>query len=97
MNQAEPLVIQPNMYYTIEETAQLLRVSPQAVLRLLASGRALGVRVGEEWRVLGGRLLELPLCEYETEAVTVAEWLNVSMSSLREIWDNEEDAVYDYV
>ena len=91
----ETLAIQPNVYYTVEETAHLLRVSPRAVLRLLHSGQAPGVKIGREWRVLGGILLNLSMRDYETEASSVAEWLGASASSLREVWDNEEDAVYD--
>jgi excisionase family DNA binding protein len=91
----EALAIQPNVYYTVEEAAQLLRVSPQTVLRLLRSGKARGVKIGKEWRILGGMLLNLPTREHETEASLVTEWLGASMPSLREVWDNEEDAIYD--
>jgi len=31
----------------------------------------------------------------ENEASMIADWLNASASSLQEVWDNEEDAVYD--
>jgi len=86
----EALAIQPNVYYTVEETAQLLRVSPQTVLRLLRSGKARGVKIGKEWRILGGVLLNLTTREYETEASLVTEWLGASRSSLREAWDNEQ-------
>jgi hypothetical protein len=33
--------------------------------------------------------------EGETEATLVADWLGASLPSLREVWDNEEDAIYD--
>jgi excisionase family DNA binding protein len=89
------LAIQPNVYYTVDEAAQLLRVSPKAVLQLLRSRRALGVRIGQEWRIPGGILLDLPARAEETEAAMVADWLNASLPSLREVWDNEEDAIYD--
>ena len=95
MGNLETLAIQPNMYYTVEEAAQLLRVSPQTVLRLLRSGKARGVKIGKEWRILGEVLLNLPTREYETEASLVTEWLGASMPSLRQVWDNEEDAIYD--
>ena len=95
MSNLEMLAIQPYVYYTVEETAELLRVSPQAVVKLLRSGRTLGVKIGKEWRILGGMLLNLPLPENMTETSLVADWLGASMSSLREVWDNEEDAIYD--
>ncbi len=37
----------------------------------------------------------LSVRERETEATLVADWLGASLPSLREVWDNEEDAIYD--
>jgi len=96
-NTMESLAIQPNVYYTPEEAAQLLRVSQHSVLRLLQSGRARGVKVGRQWRILGAALLDLSAREEETEATLVADWLAASTASLTEVWDNEEDAVYDHL
>jgi hypothetical protein len=33
--------------------------------------------------------------DVKTEATLVADWLGASLPSLREVWDNEEDAIYD--
>lgn len=33
--------------------------------------------------------------EADDEASTVNDWLAVSTPSLREVWDNDEDAIYD--
>ena len=41
------------------------------------------------------RLLDLPAPEAETETALVSDWLAASSRTLREVWDNEEDAVYD--
>jgi excisionase family DNA binding protein len=90
-----PLAIQPNVYYTVEEAAQLLRISRQAMLRLLQSGRAHGVKIGRRWRILGAALLNLSAREGETEASLVADWLTASAASLGEVWGSEEDAAYD--
>jgi excisionase family DNA binding protein len=95
MSAIESLAIQPNVYYTVEEAAQLLRVSKQAVLRLLHSGKARGVKIGRQWRILGAALLDLSAQEEETEAPLVRDWLAASIPSLMEVWDNEEDAIYD--
>jgi len=94
MNNIESLAIQPNVYYTLEETAGLLRVSRQAVLQLLQSQRVYGIKIGKTWRVLGAVLLDLS-DRGETEAALVSDWLQASSRSLAEVWDNEEDAVYD--
>ena len=97
MQDTDSLAIQPNVYYTVEETAQLLRVSRQNVLRLLLSGRARGVKIGRQWRILGAALLDLSTTDQESEAALAADWLAASVPSLREVWDNEEDAVYDHL
>lgn len=94
MENSEPLPIQPNAFYTVEETARLLRVPRRSVVRLL-SDRPIGVKIGRHWRILGAALLNLPGPETETETVLVSDWLSASSRSLREVWDNEEDAVYD--
>jgi len=95
MNGVESLVIQPSVYYTVEETADLLRVSQRTILRLLRTKQAQGVKLGREWRILGGALLDLSACEEATEAAAVADWLQASKRSLAEVWDNAEDAIYD--
>jgi hypothetical protein len=97
MRTLESLAIQPNVYYTIEESADLLRVPAEAMLMLLQSGRVHGVRINDERRVLGATLLDLSAQEQESEASLVSEWLIASSRSLKEVWDNEEDAVYDYL
>lgn len=95
MSTLESLAIEPNIYYTVEESAQLLRVSQQAILSLLESGRMHGVMIEKEWRVLGAALLDLTAQEQETEATFVSDWMAASSRSLKEVWDNEEDAIYD--
>ena len=45
MESLNSLAIQPNVFYTVEETAQLLRASQPSVLRLLRSGTVRGVKV----------------------------------------------------
>jgi hypothetical protein len=90
----ESLAIQPNVYYTLEEAARLLRVSERAMKRFL-SEKQLGVQIGRQWRVLGASLLDLASQEEKREASEVTDWLVASASSLREVWDNEDDAVYD--
>jgi excisionase family DNA binding protein len=95
MSALESLAIEPTVYYTIEETADLLRVSPQEILSLLESGRIRGLRIDHGWRVLGSALLDLTLGEEASESTHVSEWFAVSAKSLKEVWDNEEDSVYD--
>lgn len=95
MSTLESLAIEPNVYYTVEESSQLLRVSQPSILSLLESGRVRGIKIDNDWRVLGAALLDLTAQEQATEATLVSEWLAVSSRSLKEVWDNEADAVYD--
>ena len=92
----ESLVIEPNVYYTLDEAAHLLRVSRLAMLRLVRSGRPRGVNIGRQWRILGGALIEMS-APMESDSDQVSDWLAASASSLAEIWDNDEDAAYDRV
>ena len=95
MSAIETLAIEPNVYYTPEEAAQLLRVSEKDILEMLQSGRARGVQIGEHWRILGAALLDLSALEQENDATLVRDWKGASLPALMEVWDNEEDAVYD--
>jgi excisionase family DNA binding protein len=38
-------------FYTVDETAEILKVAPETVRRLLRSGRLRGVKVGRSWRI----------------------------------------------
>ena len=89
--------IEPNVFYTPDEVSQLLRVSRAAALRLIKSGQAPAVRIGRQWRVLGASLLNLGYSstEVESEIEEHEYWQAASETALREVWDNEEDAVYD--
>ena len=89
------IAIEPNVFYTLDEVARLLRVSRAAALRLIKSGKAPAVQIGRQWRVLGAALLNLGDPQSESESEHVRDWWTASNSALREVWDNEEDAVYD--
>ena len=65
------IAIEPNVFYTLDEVSQLLRVSRAAAL------------------------LNLGDPQVESESAHVRDWLAASNTALREVWDNEEDAVYD--
>ena len=78
MSFTKPIAIAPNVYYTIEETAQLLRVSPDAVRRLIRSGQARGVKIGRAWRILGQVLLAMPY----SEAKETREWYSLAQNGL---------------
>ena len=94
-NRVNELQINPNVYYTVEETSELLRVSKQVVLNLLRKGQANGIKIGKHWRILGLALLNLSVEKITDEKEVINEWWKASGNSLKEVWDNEEDSVYD--
>ena len=89
--------IEPNVFYTPDEVSLLLRVSRAAALRLIKSGQAPAVQIGRQWRVLGASLLNLGYSQDESEEELIRDGLALSERTLREVWDNEEDAVYDHL
>ncbi|MBI2300430.1 MAG: helix-turn-helix domain-containing protein [Armatimonadetes bacterium] len=91
----DELVIQPNVYYTVDEAAHLLRVSRAAVLRLVRTGRLAGVSIGRRRRILGAALLRLTPAPEPSAVEESSFWREASRLSLSELWDNDADAVYD--
>jgi len=83
MSALESLAIEPTVYYTVEEAADLLRVSPHEVLSLVESQRIHGVRIDHHRRILGSALLDLTVSEEASESAHIAEWLAASTSSLK--------------
>ncbi len=89
------LEIQPNIYYTPEEVAAMLGVPFQSVEQLLESGMARGVKIGENWRVLGRDLLQLPRADEIADAELTRSLMRLSAPAFAAVWDNDEDSVYD--
>lgn len=86
-------------YYTLDEAAALLKVHPQALRRWIREGRLPARRFGKQYR------LNLEDVERAAETVTpvratkrddeLDEFDQLSLTTLHDLWDNEEDAVYD--
>ena len=89
------LEISPNIYYTPDEVAAMLRVSCQSVRELLESGVTRGVKIGRNWRILGSDLLQLPRPDEITDAQLTNSLMRLSEPAFMKAWDNDEDSVYD--
>ncbi len=89
------LEINPNIYYTKEEAAAMLRVSSSAINRLLRTGCAKGVKVGRQWRILGSELLQMPEKYLPPDSSLSKSMKLLSAPAFAQAWDNDEDAVYD--
>ena len=91
----QELEIRPNTYYTLEETAALLRVSRGSIRELLESGAARGIKIGRHWRILGRDLLQLPEAEEMSDTELTRSLMRLSEPAFMKVWDNDEDSVYD--
>ncbi len=89
------LEISPNIYYTPEEAAAMLRVSRRSVQHLLDAGLARGVKIGRNWRILGRDLLQLPTDDEIADAELTRSLMRLSEPAFAKVWDNDEDSVYD--
>lgn len=89
------LEISPNTYYTPDEVATMLRVSRQSVNALLESGLTRGVKIGRNWRILGSDLLQLPRADEIADAELTRSLMRLSEPAFMQVWDNNEDSVYD--
>ena len=89
------LEISPNVYYTPDEAALMLRVPKRAIRKLLDSGAAQGVKIGRYWRILGRDLLQLTSSDELSDADLTQWMMRLSEPLFAEVWDNDEDSVYD--
>jgi excisionase family DNA binding protein len=82
-------------YYTLEEAAQLLKLHPQTLRRWIREGKLPARRFGRQFRLRSDDLEHAaqPALADETEEYHRFEQL--ALAGLNELWDNEEDAVYD--
>jgi excisionase family DNA binding protein len=90
------LEISPNIYYTLDEAARMLRVPRRSVLRLVETGVARGIKIGRHWRILGSDLLAMPRADEDvTDAQQTRSLLALSQPLFTSAWDNDDDSVYD--
>lgn len=72
---------------TVEQAAEYLQTSKVTIWRWLSDGRLPGAKIGGRWRILKSEIIRMLSGEPDIEAA--------SAEALRDIWDNEDDAVYD--
>lgn len=81
-------------YYTLEEAAKLLKLHPQTLRRWIHQGRFPAKRFGRQFRL---RLADIERAGRPAlqEAAEQTHFDQLGLNSLAEVWDNEEDAIYD--
>ncbi len=81
--------------YTLEEAATLLRLHPQTLRRWIRQGKLSAQRVGKQWR-LRRQDLERAIQPTAPNAQELSGFEQAALTSLADVWDNAEDALYDH-
>ena len=86
-------------YYRLDEAADLLKVHPQTLRRWIREGRLSARRFGKQYRL---RLEDIERAAEAVGPVGVAKpdeevdgFDRLSLTALHDLWDNDEDAIYD--
>jgi excisionase family DNA binding protein len=89
-------------YYTLGETAELLKVHPQTVRRWIREKRLRAQRFGKQYRLrpediqrAAGNPAAVRSAKLASEADGLEEFERLSLAGLHDLWDNDEDSIYD--
>ena len=84
----------PEGFYTLEEVAKLLKLHPRTLRRWIHQGKLEARRFGKQYRL---RLADLEHIAQTAKPDDEAEesFDHMAVAALADLWDNEEDAVYD--
>lgn len=77
-------------YYTIAEAAALLKLHPQTLRRWIREGKLPAKRFGRQFRL---RLEDIESAGRPSAPLDLLD--RASLAAMAELWDNEEDAIYD--
>jgi len=84
----------PRLLITVAEAAKLLKLHPQTLRRWIHQGKLSARRIGRQFRLpadeLETILRPIPIDAGEMMPMERAAW-----AGLEDLWDNEEDAIYD--
>jgi len=85
-----------DVYYTLAEASALLKVHVQTLRRWIRQGRLPARRFGRQYRLRSEDIeaLARPAPVNDDEA-DQQQFDDLSLAALAELWDNEEDAIYD--
>src|SRR5262245_54798328 len=82
-------------YYTLEEAAQILKLHPQTLRRWIRQGKLPARRFGKQFRLRPEDLERAAQPALSEEAEEPGHFDHLALAGLVELWDNEEDAIYD--
>jgi excisionase family DNA binding protein len=79
-------------YYTVPQASKLLAVHPDTVRRWIRTGHLRAARIGHTFRI-PRKVVDRPRAVSASQAEEGFE--TFSLAGLNDVWDNQEDAVYD--
>jgi excisionase family DNA binding protein len=81
-------------YFTLDEAASILKLHPQTLRRWIRQGRLFARRVGKQFR-LRREDIERAVQPASANVEELSAFEQAALASLADVWDNEEDAIYD--
>jgi excisionase family DNA binding protein len=82
-------------YYTLDEAARMLKLHPQTLRRWIHQGKLPATRFGSQYRLRREDIERAARPASSASADDLSEFDRMAVASLAELWDNEEDAIYD--
>src|SRR5262249_49316407 len=82
-------------FYTIEEAAHMLKLHPQTVRRWIRQGKLPARQFGKQFRLRPEDVERFTQPTVSEPAQEANQFDRLAPASMVELWDNEEDAIYD--
>jgi excisionase family DNA binding protein len=85
----------PEVYYTLEEAASMLKLHPQTLRRWIREGKLPAKRFGKQFRLRREDFERAAQPSPQNEAGDSSHFDQLALTAMADLWDNEEDAIYD--
>ena len=82
-------------YYTLEEVADILKLHPQTLRRWIRQGKLPARRFGKQFRLRREDFEQVAQPGVVQEIEESHHFDQMALAAMAELWDNEEDAIYD--
>ena len=83
------------VYYTLEEAANMLRLHPQTLRRWIREGKLPARRFGKQFRLRREDFESVAQPRVAQNAEESSSFDQLALAAMADLWDNEEDAIYD--
>ena len=82
-------------YYTLEEAAGVLKLHPQTLRRWIREGKLPAKRFGKQFRLRREDLDQAAQPNIPKDTEESSHFDQLALAGMVDLWDNEEDAIYD--